>query len=586
VEAIARTLPSDLRFKAIIAAALLVALLAAVAIGRMDSGTSPDGEGAAAVFGLDRASVAITPGVAVSGALAVPQGYAEGAVSYSIRGGSGADQVNVSGQGVEFAFEAPRTGEVQLTARVDGPDGKHTTSTSFVVSPALEFVGTELEYRGEVRVDGSRAITGEALPRGTRLDASNGEVSYVANAAADGSITGRLRFEGSAFAVDATVDGARVKNEVTLTRDREQTSTLDVEVEPVSGKHRYVTVNTPDAVAMVKGTRFTVTVAPEASQVDVEEGLVFAWDRFRYYMAGKDMPVEESLRVEALEFAMAMDSLSDAIHPGGGAFTGGTGAAGSARREAGWLDEQFTSVDELVGKKMAEMPAPAMVNPERMFSDPEGLGAGPVGGGTGADNGNGRGDGVGGSGNGRSDGSSGSDTGSGGDKDGSGGSSGSGTRPIRPGGDGGGARPPRDGGSTGGTTPPNPGPPTREPYTLEQFEAAGFRQCLSTHVLWNGSYDDPSGPHRCVPRAMLRTLFDDTHPYRPLEGFGCFRPHAVWRHVAGAVRFCFPAAQAFVDGLGIYQPPRLFQGAGQPLAALDPACSDAHRLEAGLCRPL
>lgn len=575
-----RTNPRATRHVLVIAAALSVAAMAAVMILRSDGATAGAGaEGAAAVFGLGRDVVAVTGGGKVSGSLQLPVGYDERDVRFTLRGGSGADQVDVSGRGVEFEFVAPKAGEVQLDATVDGEAGHIRSSTTFTSGSHLDFVGTDLRYRGRVLVDGGRAVMGEALPRGTRIDARRGWVSYRAHASADGGLGGRLEFRGGRFEVNASVDGARVNNEVDVMRSRTEVEEVHLEVEPVAGKQRYVRVNTPDAVAMVKGTAFVVRVEPDASQVNVEEGVVLTWDRFRYYRSKRDLIADRSMRVDALELAVAADALSDALHPGGGAFANAAGVAGAARREAAFLERDTGTIRDVVRRAVEEIPPPRLQGPGRLFDPTAGTGS-PVQG-PGAD--------------GKIDASEagaqpastqpestpgGTQSTSGPGSTTRGDSSGDGPANTRP----------RPGGTGGGGSGTDPGaglasPPGRERYELEEFRAAGFDRCLSTHVLWNGTYQETTGRHLCVPRVALSGLFDDVHPYEPLPGFGCYREHAVWRHVAGKPRFCFPAAQSFVDELGVYQPPRAFQGPGVGLARMEPPCSDRHSLVRGLCRP-
>lgn len=558
----------DLRHRAILLLAAVVAVLALVAIVRAGSGDSSraSAEGVASLFGLGRSTVSVTPRVEVSGAMQLPEGYAEQDVRYTIQGGSGADNVNVVGDGVEFSFTAPAEGQVTLKATATLRGEAITATTRFVVGDPGSFAGTELAYRGRVLIEGGRAVTGEAVRSGARIDASKGEVSFLARVASDGSDTGRLEYSGTEFQVDyEDKAGGRRLNQVVVARETGKVNKLHVEAEP-KPYARYAEVSTPDAVAMVKGTGFDVVVSPDASKVEVDHGVVRTWDRFRYYIKARDLVADESMRVDALDLVIAAELASKAMQMGGSMMES-AGSTGMATRphQAMHLDENDQIVDRLVEEAMELMP--------------------PLGGGGGDGSGTGGDDGVADMGTGATgDGTSGGDATGGG----SGAGSGDGTTTTTSGGG-------TTGGTDSGTNPPpppppppatNPAPPNDRSYELETFTRYGYEKCLATHLLWNGEYADAGGRHLCLLRGRLDDFVHEKMGYKPLlifeHNFGCLRVHGIWRHNAGSIAFCFPLPQGEIDGLGTYERPQLW--AGGQVAANPLPCSDGHTLVDGLCR--
>lgn len=559
----------DLRHVAILAAAAIVAIIAAVVILRTGGGSSSSAqraEGAAAMFGLGRSTIDVTPFATVSGALQVPDGVDEDSVTYTIKGGEGADQVNVSGDGPEFVFDAPNDGEVELRAIAKLHGDTITARTTFYVGEPTTFAGTDVSTKGTVLVNGGPAVAGEALAPHAKIDATEGEITYLARASSDGATAGRVTFSGTEFEVSYEVQGQQVLNTVDVTRDGTRVKKLSAKVEHLSNQ-RYVAVQTPDAVAMVKGTEFDVTVRPGSSEVEVDVGVVHTADRFRYYVAPQDITADERMSFDAVEPALAAELMSEAMHGGSDAVTRHAPVR-EAEADAAVLESEDGIIDEIVADVVRE------VAPPPIRSGPGGGGTGDAGDTTSPDPGTGTTDpGT-------------TDPGTGGTTDGTSGSTGGTNTDTTYYGGGGGDTGTSGGGSTGTTEPPPaPRPPASSNYRLEAFEEYGFARCLTTHVLWNGNYGDSLAEHVCVPRSALDGIFHEQYGYPPLAGWGCMRLHAVWRHdTSNRPTWCYPVAQSIVDGLRVYEPPMMWDRRDNSYATM--TCSDGHRLTLGLCRPL
>jgi hypothetical protein len=610
----------DLRHTAILAAAGIVALAAVAAI-FMTGGdsTSRGDEGAASLFGLGRSSVSTTPGAAIAGAMQLPAGYTEQKVRYTITGDGEAATLNIVGRGVEFEFTAPATGTVWLRATATAANGSTIhTKTRFVLGDPGTFAGIELRYDGKVRIDGGRAVTGEADRAGARIDASHGTVSYLARVASDGSTTGRIEFSGSDFQAGYMDKGRGQRtNMVEVTRDGTKVSKLHVEAESHPESH-YIEVSTPDAVAMVKGTGFDVTVSPGASRVDVDHGVVGMYDRFRYYVSPRDLPGTYGMEVKALDLALAAELAGKSMQAGGGMLEArgthgvttrpdqaieledqddvldtvldnerisetqplGDGGDGPIHGTAGddgfggsGVTETMTDVVEHSGIEGAGSDAAGTDDNAQLVSNTS-SGSGPGGdSGASADAGAGDTSGTAGAGSGETTGSSGGSTccttGGG---TGTGGSTTTGT----------GSSGSTD--SDSGSTPePKPSPPAGQLYTLETFEPT-YARCLGTHVLWNGSYGDDAPKHRCVPKSQLSKYLSERVGYRPMGSFGCYRLHGVWKaNSDGTPQFCYPLSQSNINALGTYEPPRYWEPG--PVYGQLP-CSTGHFKPAGsnLCK--
>lgn len=482
-----------------IGGSLLAVVVAAAFILQTTSGTaSAKSDSAAAVFGLGRSVVHTTPGERISGSLQVPQGVEKGSVSWKATAGGGRGAQLESGSSAGFSFTAPDSGEVMLSASAEAGGKTVSTSTIFVVREADAYVGIGVATNGAVRVDGGPAVAGEALAQGALVDASRGDITYRVRARADGSKRGTVTFGGTRFTVEANVEAdGRVVNTTGVRRDEAGVArTLDADVEHLDGE-AYVQVQTPDAVAMVKGTRFRTRVAALASTFRVRDGRLMVVDRFRLYARPQMVEDDEEATVDAsVSGAAAPDGTGDGEAADGGVaddalavlVAGDAPPEVSERFDAGGVveaqEEGDDVVDELVLDEGFEHDA-AEVGGDRLPDYHDGDDAG----GAGAD---------------------GSDAGAGDDPKVDGGSSttddGTSTTTTDATTSGGGA------GGTGGTVekvcnapyvPVNgvcepPGPPAG-PYRLPWYDRA---LCDTHHRRWN-FYTSPA---LCVPDAAVPTV--------------------------------------------------------------------------------
>ena len=218
-----------------------------------------------------RPVIHVAPASNVGGTFALPAGTDPTKVQWQLRTSKG---VLASGTGTAYLFKAPATGSAQLVATA----GSATSATNVVVTADNLAVGTRLHATtGTVLVNGGPAVEGEVLVDGDKVDASAGTVEYLARVAATGTARGKLTMTGAKFTVSATATGGQVTNHLKLDRAA-TTQKLVADVQHVDGS-RYVDVTTPDAVALVKGTHFIVTLSPTDTQVAVDNGWVVVQDR-------------------------------------------------------------------------------------------------------------------------------------------------------------------------------------------------------------------------------------------------------------------------------------------------------------------
>jgi hypothetical protein len=187
------------------------------------------------------------------------------------------DDVLATGRGAAWSFTAPGRGAVMLAATVVGT--QEQASLVFHVVPTTDVAGWAARSTGRVLVDGAPAIQGEALAQGTIVDARAGVLTMQVRARTDSALTGTVKLEGTRMELRATAgsDGA-MRNVVRMEREAGTEQLLVAEVEHLDGT-RYVQVETPDAVAMVKGTRFLVRLDQDGTDVAVDHGWVVVRNR-------------------------------------------------------------------------------------------------------------------------------------------------------------------------------------------------------------------------------------------------------------------------------------------------------------------
>lgn len=236
-------------------------------------------------LGLGRELVYTTSGADVRATMRVPAGVSANEIRWTLKG-SGLD---LDGEGAVVAFTAPKSGNLTLTATAQVGLGKETTTTTFSVVPAGQAPAAELSTAGRVTVDGAPAVQGEALLDGMRVDSTGARVSMRVHATVDGAVNGLISLQGTDFTVASRqVDGDRVLNTFTVNSKSGKTKVLRADVEHLDGV-RYVAVQTPDAVAMVKGTAFVTTVNDEGSDITVDHGVVRIMDRHRKRVETQDL---------------------------------------------------------------------------------------------------------------------------------------------------------------------------------------------------------------------------------------------------------------------------------------------------------
>lgn len=253
---------------ALAAAALLLLAVGVVLLGRSPSAPH-SGE-----FGMQRTSLRTVPGSSLAGRLQLPTGVDAQDVRWQATHDG---ETIASGSGATWRLTAPASGSVRFSARVAGSD-RRTSLVIAVVDPGT-VVATDVVVTGRVLVDGGRAVQGEALQAGAEVDATAGSIAYTATARTDTGLDGRITLEGAELTLDAeAAANGRVRNVISLERDEDGDQLLVADVEHLDGT-RYVEVETPDAVAMVKGTRFWVRVDDAGTDVAVDHGWVVVEER-------------------------------------------------------------------------------------------------------------------------------------------------------------------------------------------------------------------------------------------------------------------------------------------------------------------
>ena len=228
---------------------------------------SQSGSSVAASFGIGRDRVLATPRATLSGRMMLPAGSADA----DLRWRATSDAGTTSGRGSAFEVQMPQSGTVRFVARIAGSDVE--AITTFEVLAAERAVAANLAVSGTVLVDGGRAINGEALAAGAVLDTSLGRATYTARAGERGARSGRIVLEGAEVTLTTTTRAGRVTNHAELTPEAGASAKLVADVEHLDGT-RYFEVDTPNAVAMVKGTKLVVAATQFATTVTVQHGWV------------------------------------------------------------------------------------------------------------------------------------------------------------------------------------------------------------------------------------------------------------------------------------------------------------------------
>jgi hypothetical protein len=311
--AVVRTISGNRRTGTVLLAAFIVILAGLSLFGSLGRAQPANlVDQTSATFGIGRDTVFVTPKAEVATSLAVPAGVPQSDVTWRLIAGD----ATTTGTGADVAFTAPTSGRVVLFAEAHVDARVIRVRTAFKVVGAGRMVGTKVETRGTVLVDGGRAVQGEALRAGTEVDARHGVIAYVARATASGSITGKLEFSGSKFVVSAEQVGAsRRLNTITVSKDPTGApATLHAKIQHQDGV-RYVKVASPDAVAMVKGTTFDVIVDGDGTDIAVEDGLLGVYDPTRPFAVPEDVATGESVgadRVDVVAGQLDRTALGDA----------------------------------------------------------------------------------------------------------------------------------------------------------------------------------------------------------------------------------------------------------------------------------
>lgn len=546
----------DLRVRAAIAGAVVSIIVVIVLLIRIGGSSveSTQSHQDRQVFGLARSHVFITPGTSVSGMLQVPRGRSSSSVTWEVDG----DQLHVTGSGPQVQFVAPMQGGVRMTARATGPHGSLVSHTAFTVVSSVNVAASEVAVRGDVLINGEPAIHGEALASGTRIDATHGEISFRSSASIDGSLGGRTRYGGTLFTVRARGEGTRVVNTVVVDRDTTGTRKLHAEVQHLNNA-RYVTVQSPDAVAMVKGTGFDVTVSPTGSHVAVQHGVVFTLDTYRYFAQPEELTAGQSTSITAVPLARATDAVSRVMTPAGPAIEAlartnpgvptPTEAAATTRADHQYavvgpadVAPEQSVINQILGHEIAKVPAPVVVT-------------GRTGSPTATQ-------------------PTGTDTATQPTPDT--------TTSTRSDANGGGSDTSHSTTSTGNATDTTddgasqPGPPDDRTYMLGDYPR--WARCRpTTHVLWNGDYGMDASRLRCVLRTDMQRIVQPSRGYIPQPGWGCYRLHGHWRTGSD---WCYPLSQRAIRELGNYELPSGWNDITETPTAIT-VCSDAHTLVAG-----
>jgi hypothetical protein len=304
---------------ALVAIAMIVVIAALALALRVSPASSPAAgtPAAAHVFAAGRSTVYTTPRVKVSARLQHPASVDAESIRWQVTAaGSTSEFSDQSGTGSQAQFTSPASGSVVLTTTMLVGGSPRTFTTRFVVQSAEQVVASRVEITGDVTINGSPAIAGEALPEGTLIDASRGSISYTVSAARN--LNGRIRMAGSEFVLTSRTVGQRKLTTARMRVEAGASERLQADVEHLDGV-RYIAVESPDAVAMVKGTSFGVDVGPDGTSIDVDHGLVMVFDRVRMFAAPVYVPtgtraeVERSDLVEAGSTWEAMDDAAWAV---------------------------------------------------------------------------------------------------------------------------------------------------------------------------------------------------------------------------------------------------------------------------------
>lgn len=253
----------------VLAIVVAVAATAAVAAAWLVlAGDAHDGAGTGSGFGTGRDVVLATAGSQLSGTISPPPGVQDRSIRWHL---SQDGRVLERGAGAAWSIDAPARGSAELVSRA----GSSEQRLLIRIIDRDDAIATDLSTTGHVLVDGGRPVRGEALAQGTRIDARGGSISFQARTRLEGGRSGLVRLEGARLTLrreQGEAGSSRVV--VHLARDeRSDEEMLIGDVEHLDGT-RYVEVETPDAVAMVKGTRFLVHVEDEGTQICVDHGWV------------------------------------------------------------------------------------------------------------------------------------------------------------------------------------------------------------------------------------------------------------------------------------------------------------------------
>lgn len=547
----------DLRLRLLVAAAIATLIVAVVLIVRIDGSDSASAVERAfdgGVLGLGRSTVLITPGTMVSGELGAASGVADDSITWKLDG----DDLHLHGSGRAFSFTAPQSGELKLKVTARSGAESESDSTTFRVVGATDLAVSEVSVRGEVQINGGRPVQGEGLRTGTKIDARMGEISFRSLASIDGNLGGRTTYSGTMFQVSAQRRGTRVMNTVSIERDHMHVRSMHVEVEHLNNA-RYVTVQTPDAVAMVKGTGFDVSVSATSSSVDVDHGVVFTVDRMRMFAQPRELRAGDSYEIEAV--SSQSDDLGAMLSPVGGALDAIAEHNPGVRTGAGQLTDLIADSGGASTGSTQQMSSTAIVNSvltaEVDKVPPPVVVTGARDAGTQASDSS--------SGSGESSTSQGSQ----GDQ-----SQGQGNNQGSPdtGQNGSGSDQVHEQSSTDDTNRPLP-PPTDRAYMLGEYP--GWPRCRpATHLLWNGSYRDDPARLRCVLREDFTRMVQSGRGYLPPKRWGCYRFHGRWN---SQHPWCYPMRPNAIAELGNYVLPRGWNDEEGRVVPM-PICSDGHTM--------
>lgn len=522
---------SNTRHRLVLIIAGIVAVAAVVLF--LKSGGSAaeatEAEGASTVLGLSRAAIGTTPNSEILAKLDLPRGVKASLVSWTVTPIGVTEFTPIGGTGTEVSFTAPVEGNVRLITQAQVSGRKVRSATVFAVREASEFMGTSVTYQGRVRIDGGPAVTGEAMRQGAKVDASKGSISFMARAREDGSRYGKMTLDGVFVVSSKNIGNNKTLNTITAERPPAGSRTVTADVEHLS-EERYVAVQTPDALAMVKGTRFETTVGESGSTIDTERGNVAVYDRYRYTSGQHDVLADDpASTIDESTVAQAIEEWTDATR---GPQTAAEGESAPPTTAPVKDFEQSVSDETEASERLlqnivradaggellpevGEVPIDETTAEDGVEADPLDL---PV----------------------------------------------DDTAPLAE----------EAVTNTTGETPvetapeetvaETPRPPLNEPYVFERFNED---RCVPTHRLWN----DLNNTHLCVPHTQVSTIFSDNKAYKPFvfEGsnWGCFGTHLTWsrnKPTDGSTpvpTWCLAVASNFAPKLPYRPPPGLIRNA-------------------------